>query len=478
MDLFQRSVTSVSWTGAATLLRTLVSFLRFVLLARMLPVEVFGIYVLSVSIVKLTVVVTRYGLDWAFLHRARATRDEEEAAAVYFTVRLILLLLWSSGMIAAVHLFAGGELRTPLQVLICAQAVSELATIPRLVFLRRVQHRPIAVYETLQTITTTAVALVLACMGATLWALLSTDVAAAVVAILFFYVWRPVWRPRLAWKAGIVRYFIRFGGRTFLGELLITLIDRVDDLWTGAYLGSAALGFYSRAYRLAGYPRQLIAQPINAVASGVFAELKGDRRRLSQAFHYTMTLLIRGGFGLAGLMGVLSFELVHELLGEKWLPAVDIFRLLIVFCMLDAIRGAIASLFLAAGKPMELVKVRTLQLVLLTAGLFTLGRSLELPGVALAVDLMLVAGVSSMFWLVRRDVDLSLRSLFEWPLIALVSAIAVAVLALPDELTTGWGSALLKGGAFLFVYAGVLYLGEREALRDALAQYRAHRKRP
>lgn len=39
-------------------------------------------------------------------------------------------------------------------------------------------------------------------------------------------------------------------------------------------------------------------------------------------------------------------------------------------------------------------------------------------------------------------------------------------------------ATLLRTLAFFFVYAGVLYMGEREVLRDALAQYRAYRKMP
>jgi len=478
MNLLQRSVTSISWNGMASITRILVSFLRFVLLARMLPVEIFGVYALSVSIVKLTVMVTRYGMDGAFLHRARATRNEEEAAAVYFTVRLGLLMVWSLVMIAGTHLFAHGAMRTALLTLICAQSVSELVRAPRLVLSRRVRHQRLAVYEVLQTVASTVIALSLAGMGFTLWALLSTDMATAAVAVVIFYIWKPVWRPRLVWKPDIVRYYIRFGSQTFLAEVLSTMIDRVDDLWTGYYLGSTALGFYSRAYRLAGYPRQFFAQPITAVVGGVFAELKEHGQRLSEAFHYTMTVLVRGGFGLAGLLVILSYEIVHLLLGDKWLPMLTVFRLLLVFCMLDSIRNAMASLLIARGRPMELVKVRLLQLFLLSAGLCTLGRYQGLMGVALAVDLMLVAGIAVMLIIIGQDIQVWPRRIFGLPLVALIAAMAmVGILSsLPSPFTNTWTFILLKIVVYTIFYVGILYLGEGNELRKTLERYRTLKK--
>ena len=54
MSLAQRSITSVTWKIVANSISVAVLFLRSILLARWLPVNVFGIYALASSIVKLS----------------------------------------------------------------------------------------------------------------------------------------------------------------------------------------------------------------------------------------------------------------------------------------------------------------------------------------------------------------------------------------------------------------------------------------
>ena len=87
--------------------------------------------------------------------------------------------------------------------------------------------------------------LILAARGYGLWALLATDVVTLALAVVAFYLWRPVWRPRLLWAADTMRYYLRFGSRAMAESALSEALDNLDDLWTGSYLGAHALGLYS-----------------------------------------------------------------------------------------------------------------------------------------------------------------------------------------------------------------------------------------
>ena len=51
------------------------------------------------------------------------------------------------------------------------------------------------------------------------------------------------------------------------------------------------------------------------------------------------------------------------LLGEKWLPMLDTFRLMLVFSMLDPIKITVASVLVAVGKPNLVGQARAIQLV-------------------------------------------------------------------------------------------------------------------
>jgi O-antigen/teichoic acid export membrane protein len=467
MSLAQRSVSSSAWNISANFFRVGILFVRSVLLARLLPVETFGIYALAGSIVTLTALVPQFGMGGAFLHRAKETSDEGHAAAVHFTLKLIFTLLWAALLVVGTLVFTTGETRTAMLLLTATGFGMELTQTPRLILIRRVVHRRLALLQLTNALLTTIVALGLAWQGATLWALLATDFVTLLLSIVFLYVWRPVWRPRLAWVSSTVRYFLHFGGRTFSAHALLTLLDRMDDLWTGIFLGKVALGYYSKAYSFATYPRSILAAPLNSVAAGTYAELKQDRKRLSQAFFRTNALLVRTGFFLGGILALVAPEFIRLLLGPKWLPMLDAFRLMLVYTLLDPIKITVASVITTSGAPEKVVRARTIQLVVLVIGLVALGPVFGIVGVAVAVDLMLVVGVLILLWEARRFVDFSWFRLFAVPALALAVGLLASRLAmmLPGALQSDWVSGTVKAATFSVLYVGILVGLERENVR-------------
>jgi len=480
MSIVQRSVTSTAWNVAAKLASLSVLVVRSILLARLLPVETFGTYTLAGSVVGLSAVVATFGMGGAFLHRTLETADEEQTAAVHFTLKCIFVLVWATLVTTGAFLFTSGETRIALLALTITTSGIELTQTPRLILTRRIVHRRLALIQVLNTVLTTIVALGLAWRGMTLWALLSTDLVTLALMVIGLYVWRPVWRPRMEWAPAIVRYFLRFGSRVFLGTLLQQALDRVDDLWTGLYLGTTSLGFYSRAYTFATYPRSILAEPISLVADGTYAELKGKRQSLSQAFFQINALLIRSGFFLAGLLALLAPEFINLVLGAKWLPMLDAFRLMLVYTLLDPIKITIAGVLTTSGAPEKVVRTRVIQLVVMIAGLVILGPRLGIAGVALAVDLMLVVGMVLLLWEARAYVDFSLRMLFGVPAAALIVALMAARLAirLPGIPGSDWIVGGIKGGVFVLVYAGLVALLERKNIPRYLALVRHLRPTP
>jgi O-antigen/teichoic acid export membrane protein len=475
-SIAQRSIMSVSWNVVASPANVVIGFVRSVLLARLLPVEVFGVYGWAGSVVALSAVAANFGLGGAFVHRAPETEDEEQGAAVHFTLQLIFSLVWAILLTAGTLIFASGQTRTALLVLTATSVGTHLVQTPRLILARRVVHRRLALVQVINILLSTLAAVGLAWRGVTLWALLSTDLSIFVINILFFYVWRPVWRPRLTWAPRAMRYFLRFGSRNFMAIALLRGLDRVDDLWTGAYLGKTSMGFYSRAYTFATYPSRLVAAPINMVTQGTYAELKGDRLRLSRAFFRANAFLVRSGFLLAGLLALTAPEFIRLVLSAKWLPMLDAFRLMLVFTLLDPIKLTVGDLFVAVGKPEKVVQARLVQLMVLLAGLFSLGPWLGIAGVALAVDLMVVVGIAILLYQARVYVDFSFTRLFIAPGVALVIGMVLArgAMVLPGILGSDWRTGFVKAVVFSAVYGTVVLVLERQQLFEAFHLFSHH----
>src|SRR5690606_21937445 len=124
------------------------------------------------------------------------------------------------------------DLRTAFLVIILAETIIHLTQTPRAYLGRQVLHRRLAILQITHIVLATIFSIALALGGFTLWALLVSNLVEAVVCVAGLYLWLRVWRPRLAWSVPGFRYYLGFGSRQFIANLLMYLLDKFDDIWT------------------------------------------------------------------------------------------------------------------------------------------------------------------------------------------------------------------------------------------------------
>jgi O-antigen/teichoic acid export membrane protein len=461
MSLAKRSVQSSVYTISASAITTFIQLIRSILLARLIAPEVFGIYTYAASWVMVTRMLPIFGMDSALLHRAPES-EGEKALGVHFTLSILFNLVW--GILLALFglILLTPENRWVLWTILATQFVDNITLTSRTLLMRRVIFRRIALLQIITALLGTVSGLWLAWKGYGILGLVSNDIAAALVALLGFLIIKPPWRPRLAWSAHIVRYMLDFGKRTFLASAVGQALDNIDNLWAGRFLGDTALGYYSRAYTFSSYPRRVLASPLNSVASGTYAELKDDPKRLTQAFFRVNALLVRASFFMAGILALVAPEFIRLVIGAKWLPMLDAFRLMLIYTLLDPIRYTISSLFIAVGKPEKVLWARLVQLVVLVIGLFVFGNLWGISGIAVAVTFMMTVGIVIQLWQAHAYVKISLSRLFIVPSIALAASLALAWLAIriPGVLGSSWRTGAVKSVVFTLIYAAIILLLE------------------
>ena len=482
MSLAQRSVRSSTYTLAASAITTIVQFIRSILLARLVARDVFGVYAFASSFVLITRSLPNFGMTAALLHRAPES-EGETALRVHFTISLVFNILWAI-LIAVIGGFAvSPQYRWVLWTVLATQFVDNLIQTSYILLVRRVVFRRIALIETLSTVLSTIAALLLAWTGHGLWGLVSTDITAAIVVLFGYLIIRPPWKPRFGWSNSVARYPLNFGKRTFLSGLVGQALDYIDNLWTGQFLGVDPLGLYSRAYTFSSYPRKVLATPLTSVSAGTYAELKSDPKRLSQAFFRVNAFLVRTGFLMAGAMALVAPEFIRLMIGEKWLPMLNTFRLLMLFTLLDPIKFTISNLFTAVGKPEIVLWARLAQLAVMITGLFIFGSRWGIEGVAIAVNLMLLTGIVLLFWQARKFIQFSLWRLFAVPTFALVVSLVLgrAAIEIPGVRSSLWWIGAVKGSVFTITFMAIIAFLEKDQLPillGMLKQLRGNKQTP
>ncbi len=462
-SLAKRSVRSSAYQIAASGIGAVVQFARSIILARLLAPDDFGVYAFAVSAVMLTSKLPTFSLGGAYLHKTEES-EGELALRVHFTLTLLFTSIWAILLFISGYIFFETQNRFVFWTILATHVVENLVLTPKYAQMKSLNYQRISIIATLNIFFGTITSIILAWQGFGVWSLVATNIMTAVTSVLLFYFVKPVWRIRLGWSKTVVSYYLSYGKRSIVGAIFKDLIDEIDDIWTGRNLGDTALGFYSRAFTFATYPRQIIANPISTVATSTYAALKNQREKMSQAFFRTNAFLIRIGFLVGGGFVLVAPEFILILLGEKWLPMLTTFRLMFFYTLIDPIKLTVANVFGAVGKPEKVSIVRTIQFGVLIILLFGLGPIFNIEGVAIAVNISVLFGVILLLYQAKEYVDFSIKELFLFPAIGLMMGLLLGRLSIefPGIAGSPWRTGLIKGFIFVTIYSTILIIGERD----------------
>lgn len=463
-----RAVRGSFYSIAASAVTLTLGLIRSILLARLLLPEHFGVVALALFYVNLASRLRSLGLSSAMIHREEV---DEQATGTYLTVSLVLLaggLLMLLGLTPLLTRFypTMPTLGSVLIALAVVNTVAGLNAYPTTFLNRALAFRRLALADVTASVAMTTLAPLAALAGWGPWSLVVEQAVGQVARAVVSWTSPLVSAPRLGWTWSVARWLWGFGTRAWLEANLTFLIDRFDDFWIGTFLGRTPLGYYSRAYEFARYPRRVIANPLTSVFFPTFARLQHDRLRLSQAFYRVTSLMVRLGLWLGVTLAFVAPEFIQLILGKRWLPMLATFQLMIFYTFADPLTVVTGNLLVATGHPGWLTRTRAIQLAAFVPAVIGLGLWQGIEGVALAADLMAVSGAVLLFAQTRRLVDYSLSAMWLWPAIALaVTGVVTWVLSPFWRGLPMWGGLLAKGMFISAVYGGLLWLVEREQLK-------------
>ncbi|MCB8982261.1 MAG: oligosaccharide flippase family protein [Ardenticatenaceae bacterium] len=470
-DIANQTVRGSIYSLIASVITLSLGFVRFILLLKLLLPDDFGVVTQALFFVTLASLLRLPGLDLAYIQRPDT--DEADTRA-FFSLRMVLMVASLLLMAALTTTVIGPaypgmpDLAIILLALLAVDTVKTFNSVQEAILRRDLVFRAVSGADILSAVTSTIVAPYMAWQGYGAWSLVGEQLSGQLArTVAFWGLFSRPWWPRLGWKKEAIDWYWRFSIKLWNNAVLTFLLDRFDDFWIGRNLGQRDLGYYSRAYEFANYPRRVIANPILLVFYSTFARLQADRLRLSRAFFRATSLMVRSSFYFSLLFVLPSPEYV-ALLGDKWLPMLRTFQLMIIYTLLDPLSLGASNLLIALGYPGHIVRTRVIQVVFFVPAVILLGSWQGIEGVALAADFMVMIGVVILFWLSHRYVDYSARRLWFWPVVALGATTAVVLLlgTLPAWQTFNiWVKILAKLLLITLCYGGILWLVEREQIR-------------
>jgi len=351
------------------------------------------------------------------------------------------------------------------------EVIKALASTPLTLLMRRMQFRRLAIIDILSSLSMLLAAVYLAANNFEVWSIvLGEQLTGALVAALGVWLVNPPWRPFLSFSRQAARSYLSFGKHIMLSLLLDTFLDKFDDFWTASYLGSAAAGFYSKAYEFARYPRRVIIAPLQTVFYAGFSRLKSDQQGLSTAFFQIFAFIVRIGFLVSLILVIAAPEIILLLLTSRWLPMLVAFQLMVVYTLLDPLFLTVSNLLMAVGQPQLITRIKAVQMVAFVPLVILFAYLGGINGVAVVADLMLVLGTLLILWSARKFVEVPFRRIFAAPTLSLLAGLLTSFLVMQVvPVKSLWAVLLLKGTAAGFSYLLVLLLFEYRFFRQQVS---------
>jgi O-antigen/teichoic acid export membrane protein len=340
----------VAAVGISQGVKLATQILSVVILARLLTPTDFGIVAAVAPLTAFVILLQDLGLQQAIVQR-RTISDEELGRAFWFTLLLgafcaAILTVAAPGVAA---FFADSRLTALTLATAPSVVIASISSVPTAILAREMRFKTLAMIDIASALIVFVTAIGSAWFGAEYWALLFGTLAGNVtnfVGVWWAAHWRPG-RPSLQLpERGMLRFGMNFSGFNFVNFLARNL----DNVLIGHFVGSMALGYYDRAYKLLLFPLANVNAPIARVAVPLLSRIEADKPRLRNAhLRITAQVALVTIPGMAALVATAQ-ETVDLVFGPGWQPVVPIFAWLGLAGLLQPMTYALSWLLVAQAR--------------------------------------------------------------------------------------------------------------------------------
>ena len=350
-DLGRQVARGTTWSVAELVFDKVGNFVAFVLIVRLLPPEVYGAFALAQAVLLFGFVVTDLGLTTALVQRADLTSGHLDAAfwgSLAVGTAFAVAVGGAAG--AAGYLVEDGP---GVLVLLAWLSVSVLLTaagrVQRALLTRAFDFKRLTIRAAASTLAGGAVGVAMVQNGGGVWSLVAQQVVYFGVSSLSLWALVP-WRPSWTFRREAFEELWAFGRTVVAAQSLDYLNRRADTVLVGVFLGPAALGIYSVAYKLVLVVSDGVLTVVNAVALPAFSKLQGAPDRLSEAYGHALKGSAALAFPLLAGLAAVAPTAVPLLFGEQWSASVPVLYALVALSVAQVVYYVEDGMMMALGR--------------------------------------------------------------------------------------------------------------------------------
>jgi O-antigen/teichoic acid export membrane protein len=374
-----------AWALASVAVTLAAAFVRTIVTARFLgPAEIglIGIAMLALGVIE---AIASSGIDTALVAERGDVQPYLDPAFTIQAIRgvAVCALLWLAAPVLA-WAFHNARAAAVIRCIGTIAILRGLANPAVVEVTRRLDFQRVFWWTLPEVLASLFLTIVLLNARRDVWAVVMATILGQAIGTAASYGLAPR-VTRLVFDRQRMAALLRFGRFVSGSRALMYFSVTMDATVVGMTMGTEVLGLYQLAMRVAELPVVTFTRALGQIALPAFSGLQRDAAALTSAWRNLLLWLVGVNGTLA--VGIVAFAEVAAptLLGDRWLAAVPLIRILAVAMIFRAVIVLVGQLLDAVGRPALTLRLNAARLAALLVLLPLLGAWMGARGVAKGV---------------------------------------------------------------------------------------------
>ncbi|AVO40460.1 lipopolysaccharide biosynthesis protein [Simplicispira suum] len=371
MPLKHQALRAFGWSLSDKLINQLGYLAVTVYLARLIGPDSFGFIGMLTIFMLLADSVVSGGFLSALVQRSGQV-TEDDACTVFW-----VNFGWGGAMYAVLYVAAPWiaqfyrqpQLTAIARVLFLVVIINTFTVVVRAKLTIALDFKSQAIANTIATLLSSALAVLMAQRGYGYWALVWLMVSKSLLAsagIWWFCRWLPKWRFSRASFAAL----FGFGSKLMLAGFVATIVNNLYVALIGRFYNATQVGFYTQATNLSNYLYQFIASSLQGVTYPIMTSIKEDRERLVSIYKQLISLTMLICLPMLIGFSAVAADFISIFLGTEWQPAVPVLVALCVARTVTPISAINMNILNAMGRSDIFLKIDLMKLPVTLSALY------------------------------------------------------------------------------------------------------------
>lgn len=348
-DLKSRSVRGGFSTVTGQVFSFVLNTLSTVVMARLLLPADFGLVAMVTAVTGFVTIFKDLGLSSAIMQRSEI--NQKQVSAVFW---INVLISFGVGLLVAcitpfmVSFYNEPRLASITLVFALSIFITGLSIQHNALMQRQMRFFSLSLIQLGSTLLSLIIGIMLAVLGCGYWSIVAISVSSPLISSVALWI-ACDWRPSF-YKRDNVSSFLKFGAGIAGFDLINYFSRNADNVLIGKYIGSVALGLYSKAYQLLMLPINQLKNPLTSVALPVLSSLQNDPAKYTSFYTRYLFVLAFFSMPIVMFMGIFAEEIIRIILGDKWTGAAYIFQLLAITGFIQPIASTQGLVLITTGR--------------------------------------------------------------------------------------------------------------------------------